>query len=87
MFWNIIGISAACLTMFGFIPQIVKIFKTKSAKDVSMATILQLCLGVLLWVTYGIHLKDKIIIIANSVTFSSLIILLILHFYYGGIKQ
>ncbi len=86
MLWTIIGLCAAVLTMFAFIPQIVKVLKTKSAKDVSLITLLQLSLGVLLWIAYGIHLRDAIIITANSVTLTTLILLLFLYFNYGRIK-
>lgn len=86
MLWTIIGVSAATLTMFSFIPQIVKVLNTKSAKDVSVITLLQLSLGVSLWIVYGIHLKDAIIITANSITLMTLILLLSLYFNYGRIK-
>ncbi len=82
MFWKIIGITAACLTMFGFIPQIIKIYKTKSAKDISLFALLQFTLGISLWILYGIHLKDAIIIVANAVSVSTLFIALILYFKY-----
>jgi len=87
MFWVILGSSAAILTMFSFVPQIFKVIKTKSAKDVSLITILQLALGVSLWILYGINLRNTIIIIANSVTLITLIILLFLYFNYGRQKQ
>jgi len=80
MIWSIIGSTAAVLTMLAFIPQIIKAIKTKSVKDVSITTLLQLSLGVLLWIAYGIHLKNVIIVAANSVTLASLIILLVLYF-------
>ncbi len=79
MIWTVIGFLAASLTMFAFIPQIIKILKTKSARDVSPITLFQLSTGVLLWIAYGIHLRDAIIIIANSVTLVTLIILLYLY--------
>lgn len=69
--------------MFSFIPQIVKALKTKSVRDVSIITLLQLSLGVSLWIIYGIHLKDAIIILANAVTLATLIMLLHLYFNYG----
>ena len=87
MFWVILGSSAATLTMFSFIPQIIKVIKTKSAKDVSLLTILQLSLGVSFWIFYGINLRNPIIIIANSVTLITLIILMSLYFNYGRQKQ
>lgn len=85
--WMILGFSAACLTMFAFIPQIIKAFKSKSVKDVSLVTLFQLSLGVLLWIAYGIHLKDIIIITANTFTLLSLIILLFLYFSYGVMRK
>jgi len=87
MLWTIIGLCAAVLTMLAFIPQIIKVLKNKSAKDVSLITLLQLSSGVLLWIAYGIHLKDAIIITANSVTLTTLILLLFLYFNYGRRKQ
>jgi MtN3 and saliva related transmembrane protein len=82
--WTLIGASAACLTMFAFIPQIIKALKTKSVKDVSIITLFQFSLGVSLWIAYGFHLRDKIIIAANTVSLFSLIILLLLYFYYAA---
>ena len=74
MIWTIVGIAAASLTTFGFVPQIVKMHKTHSVKDVSGLTLAQFVVGVALWLLYGIHLHDFIIIGANAV---SLVILLI----------
>jgi MtN3 and saliva related transmembrane protein len=87
MLWTIVGSTAALLTMFSFFPQIFKILKTKSARDMSLVTLLQLSSGVSLWILYGLYLKDAIIITANSVTLISLIILLSLYFIYGGAKR
>lgn len=83
MFWFFLGLSAAILTMFSFIPQVMKVIRHKSAKDVSIITIMQLSLGVLLWIIYGIHLKDSIIIMANAVTLLTLVVLIALYFKYG----
>ncbi len=83
---TIIGSIAAILTMFSFLPQIAKIIRTKSAADVSIITLLQLSLGVSLWVIYGALRKDAIIIIANLVTLLSLVTLLYLYFSYGRKK-
>jgi len=87
MIWTIIGVIAAALTMFGFIPQIIKVIKTRSAKDVSLISVLQIMLGVSFWIIYGIHLKDPIIILANAVTFSTLIVLLVLYLNCGKYKN
>lgn len=82
IFWMVIGSLAATLTMLSFIPQIITILKHRSAKDVSVITLLQLSLGVSLWIAYGLYLKDAIIITANSITLATLVILLFLYFKY-----
>lgn len=68
--------------MFGFLPQIIKIYRTKSAKDLSLITVLQFSFGVFLWVLYGIHIRDSIVIIANSVSLSTFLIALVLYYKY-----
>jgi MtN3 and saliva related transmembrane protein len=82
MQWELIGSSAAVLTMFGFVPQILKIYKTHSVADVSLGMLLQFCLGMFLWLLYGLHIHDNILIVANIVSFSSLIVAIGLFFKY-----
>ncbi len=67
-FCFIIGSAAAILTMLAFLPQVVKIIKTKSVKDISILALLQFSLGVFLWLLYGICLNDFIIITANAIS-------------------
>ena len=82
MFWQLIGVVAACLTSFAYIPQVIKMSITKSAKDVSLITLLQLSLGSGFWIAYGIHRQDYIIILANVVTFLTLVVALFLYYKY-----
>ncbi|MBU2035521.1 MAG: SemiSWEET transporter [Candidatus Omnitrophica bacterium] len=83
MAWEILGFAAAVLTMFGFLPQVIKIYRTKSVKDISLLAILQFTLGIFLWLVYGFHLKNPVIILANSVTLLILIAALVLFFKYN----
>ncbi|MCM8796775.1 MAG: SemiSWEET transporter [Candidatus Omnitrophica bacterium] len=83
MSYKIVGLVAAFLTMFSFVPQIVKIVKTKSAHDVSIIMLFQLSIGALLWLIYGLSLRDIIIVLANGVTLLSLLIILVLYQKYG----
>jgi MtN3 and saliva related transmembrane protein len=78
--WYAVGAVAAALTSFGFVPQIVKMWQTKSVRDVSPVTILQFIAGVSLWVVYGVHLRDSVIITANVVSLAILIAALFLYF-------
>jgi MtN3 and saliva related transmembrane protein len=79
MVWTIVGIAAASLTMFGFVPQIIKMWKTHSVKDVSGLTIVQFIVGATLWMLYGIHRQDFIIIGANAISLAILLIALGLY--------
>ena len=83
MIWTIIGATAATLTMLSFIPQIIRSYRIKHVKGLSPIMIFQLSLGVSLWIVYGIHRKDPIIIAANSVTLVTLIVLISMYFLYG----
>lgn len=74
--WTFIGACAAALTTFSFVPQIVKVAHRKRADDVSVLTLGQLSCGVGLWILYGIHRQDWVIITANTITLSLLLILI-----------
>jgi len=82
MYWYLIGIVAALLTTFGFVPQIIKMHKTRSSKDISLVTLYQFSAGVFLWTLYGIHLGDAIIIMANLISFLILIVAICVYYYY-----
>lgn len=62
-----LGLLAATLTTGAFVPQAVKTWKTKSAKDLSVYMFLMMTLGMLLWLVYGILRNDLPIMIANVV--------------------
>jgi MtN3 and saliva related transmembrane protein len=80
--WVLIGIVAALLTMFGFVPQMVKMYRTRSVADVSLATLCQFTAGVSLWAIYGFFLRDSIIIIANIVSLVTLIASVAIFLHY-----
>ena len=63
-----IGFLAAILTTIAFIPQVVKIYKTKSVKDISLPMWLIFCVGVFLWLIYGVLIMSLPVILANIVT-------------------
>ena len=77
--WKIIGFTAAFLTMFGFGPQIIKMHKTNSVENISLLTLIQFSVGVLLWIIYGVYLRDIVIISANIVSFATLIAAIFLY--------
>lgn len=63
-----IGLIAACLTTFSFLPQAFKVIRTQSTGDLSPLMYASFVTGVLLWLVYGILRQDLAIILANAVT-------------------
>ena len=65
---TIIGLAAGFCTTVAFMPQVVKTWRTKSAKDLSLGMYSIFCTGIILWLAYGILISDLPIILANIVT-------------------
>jgi MtN3 and saliva related transmembrane protein len=79
---NIIGFGAAFMTTVGFLPQFIKTFKTKQTKDISLWMYIILITGIILWLIYGIYKNDWPIIIANIITLTLVVPILILKIIY-----
>ncbi|MGB4843882.1 MAG: SemiSWEET transporter [Ferruginibacter sp.] len=73
---QILGLVAGTITSITFLPQVVKIWKTKSAKDLSLAMLGLLMLGVSMWLAYGILVKDAAIIYTNSMVLAMSLVML-----------
>ena len=65
---NIVGFAAGALTTIAFVPQVIKIWRSKSASDISLGTFAIFSFGVTMWLLYGIQLGAVPIILANAVT-------------------
>jgi MtN3 and saliva related transmembrane protein len=65
---NLIGFLAACLTTLAFLPQAIKVWRTRSTSDLSLAMFLIFCLGVICWLLYGLAIGALPLILANAVT-------------------
>ena len=63
-----IGFFAAFCTTFAFLPQAIKVYKSKSTKDISLYMFLIFTIGVLSWLVYGLIINDWPVILANAVT-------------------
>jgi MtN3 and saliva related transmembrane protein len=63
-----VGLLAAFCSTAAFLPQVVKTWRTRSTKDISLVMFTVLIVGILLWLTYGIIIRDIPLIVANAVT-------------------
>ena len=73
---EILGLVAGTITSVTFLPQVVKIWQTKSAKDLSLMMLLLLMLGVVLWLIYGLVVMSAAIIYTNSMVLAMSLIML-----------
>ena len=65
---DLIGMIAGTLTTIAFVPQVWRVWKTRSTKDISLGMYLVFTTGVVFWLAYGLMLGAWPIIVANSVT-------------------
>lgn len=81
---QLLGLAAGSLTTAAFFPQVLKTWKSRSAKDLSLGMFSLFCLGVLLWLVYGIIVKDIPVIAANLLT---LVLASMLLFFKSRFKE
>lgn len=68
-FMEIVGLIAGACTTLAYLPQVLKIYRSKSVKDISFSMYTMLCSGLILWIIYGIAVRSLPIVLANIVTF------------------
>ena len=73
---KILGLVAGSITSITFLPQLIQIWKTKSAKDLSLGMLSMLITGVAMWLAYGILVKDIAIIYTNAMVLSMSLLML-----------
>ena len=83
---DVLGYVAGALTTFAFLPQVLRIVRTRSAADVSWGMITMFCVGVSLWLWYGIRLDSLPLIVANGVTLVLVLTMFILKLRFGSRK-
>ena len=65
---ELIGFIAAILTTVAFVPQVYKVYQTKSVSGMSLIMYLIFFCGVLLWLVYGLIINSLPMIIGNTIT-------------------
>ena len=82
-----VGLAAGTLTTISFVPQVVQIWRTKHADDISTSMFVIFMIGVALWLLYGIYLDALPVIIANAITLLLAATILILKFHFHRNKS
>jgi len=71
-----LGLVAGALTTLAYFPQVIKTWRSRSADGMSWSMLIILCVGISLWLVYGVYARDMPVILANLFTlmFSSAIL-------------
>ena len=66
---DVLGLIAGRLTTVAFVPQLVKVWTSKSAKDISYVMFILFIIGIVLWEIYGWEIHSFPVILFNIITF------------------
>jgi MtN3 and saliva related transmembrane protein len=67
-FTNMLGFAAASCTTLAFLPQVFKVWRSRSTKDISLPMLVTFIVGITLWLIYGLRVNAAPIYIANAIT-------------------
>ena len=84
---TLLGLAAGALTTSAFLPQVVKAWRTRSTQDLSFGTFILFNVGILMWLLYGIVIRDLPIIVTNLVTFVLAFTVLVLMLRNRKVRQ
>lgn len=82
---SLIGNLAACMTTAAFIPQVIRVIRTRDTNAISLWMYLIFSTGLALWLVYGLMLTLWPVILANTVTLA--LALVVLWFKIQGLRQ
>jgi MtN3 and saliva related transmembrane protein len=79
---SLVGFGAGTLCTLAYLPQALHSFRTKSVRDLSLAMLFSLNVGLVLWVAYGFLIHSLPLILPNAITFFLAFPLLIMKMRY-----
>jgi len=65
---DLLGYLPATLTTVAFLPQVIKVWRTRCVRDISLPMYATFVLGVALWIVYGVAIRSAPVVCANAVT-------------------
>ncbi len=80
---EILGYAAGAVTCLTFLPQVIKTWQSKSAKDISLNMFLIAAANEVMWIAYGILLNNWVIILTNIIVLCMSLTMIFLKYKYG----
>jgi len=84
---TLIGSVAAVCTTGAFVPQVVRVWRLKSAGEISLTTFLVFALGTFVWLIYGLLLDSIPIVLANAITLVLALTIVFLKLNYDRVER
>jgi MtN3 and saliva related transmembrane protein len=78
-----IGSLAAIITTLCWVPQAIRVIRTRETRAISLVAQVSLLVGIALWLVYGVLLGSQPLIWANIVTFVLVGMIVVLKLRYG----
>ncbi|MEI2737724.1 MAG: SemiSWEET transporter [Chitinophagaceae bacterium] len=79
---DILGYAAGAITSLTFLPQVIKTWREKSAKDISLLMFLIAAINEVMWIAYGALLNNWVIILTNAIVLAMSLTMIYLKFRY-----
>ena len=79
-----VGYAGGFVSAITFLPQVIKLWKTKSVKDLSSLTLFFLFVNVSLWLAYGILVNARPIMVTNGIVLTMIIIMIYFKIRYNN---
>lgn len=79
---DLVGYFAAACTTLSFLPQLIRVLKLRSARDISLGMFLVFSFGTALWLAYGVAIHSWPVMVANAVTLVLALSILVLKLRY-----
>ncbi|MFC1871662.1 SemiSWEET family sugar transporter [Chloroflexota bacterium] len=83
VFAQTLGLVAGAVITSSLVPQIIRVFKLKSAKEISLLFNCLMLIGLILWLIYGILLSLMPVILWNAISIVLTTLLLYAKLKYG----
>jgi len=82
-FTTLLGLIGAILVNVAFLPQFIKSWKTKKTEDISLGMYSVYIVGIIIWLIYGVLIKDIPIIFSEIIGLTLVSSVLYLKLKYG----
>ena len=84
---DLLGIVAGTLTTISFVPQLLRILRTRSADDISWGMFSVFAMGTTLWIVWGVGQRAVPVIFANAITLLLTAVIMFLKWRYKPVPQ